>query len=261
MGSCSYLNQEKSGPVNGCYCGVIGGYVEQDFRTCYCTREVACQYCPHRGGDDRIRNPEALTEEICESIQSSVSRNLDYGKQYVCQSLRQLQETAAQTGYDYLGQMIYEAALTHITTPSVSGEFVSVVLTEVEKKRARTLEENLDGMFAEFQPCEYACGAGSGGIPDISGSVFQQMSSEATGYGSSASSLIQKRVDAGGISKYEDIVSRALETLGDRILYYFSVVSQGISEAGTVFDSGCSSTFSGMGAFDTYTGEGPGWFS
>lgn len=59
MGKCEYVD-DNANFLDGWHCKIIGGKVDDpDIVGYYCKSSVACEYCPHRGGDDRYRKPKS----------------------------------------------------------------------------------------------------------------------------------------------------------------------------------------------------------
>ena len=260
MANCPYVDQEESGPSNGWYCSIVERSVDYGFYSNYCCSAVSCEHCPYRGGDDRLRNPECLTEEVCSSIIWSVKEALGYLDRYICETLARIIETATGTGYEHLGQMICQYGNYYISFPDLSGTIEPLVLTDPERDRARSLEQNLTQEFQQIQPGKYLSFSGCRGLPDLSSRVFGTLADDALVYGYQANcSVSGADIDAGSTTKYEEPVRNALILLGNEVERFFGSVSYGINKAGSKFESGCSRALSGIGNSSGYTGDSVIW--
>lgn len=67
MGRCPYIDDSASF-LDGYHCKMIGGKVDEyEITRCYCNSSASYPYCPHAGGDDRLRRkpePEEPKKEI-----------------------------------------------------------------------------------------------------------------------------------------------------------------------------------------------------
>ncbi len=260
MANCPNVNQEKSGPMNGWFCNVCGEPVDSDFYTNYCDDIVNCEYCPYNGGDDRIRNPEALTEEICDSIRQSVRLNIDRGICRIQLFFEKLCGLAVQTQYEYLCRNIENETTRRISQPSLKGQITDVVLTDIEKERAEELEKDLNHMFWEIQPADFAPPISvSGDQLRVSSSDLQEIIWLVENSSYSIGDALNGKVDGGGISKYEDPVSEAQRELEIYVDRYMRDILGAVNEAKNTYEHGCALTFSSIGRMGTLSPGGPKW--
>lgn len=260
MANCYNVNEEKSGPMNGWFCNVCGQSVDSDIYTNYCNDIVNCQYCPYMGGDDRIRNPEALTEEICYSIMQSVRFNMDRGICEIQLFLEKLCSLASQTQYEYLCRNIENETMRRISQPSLKGQIVDVVLTDIEKKRAENLEKDLNHMFWEIQPADFAAPISvSGNQLCVSSSDLQEIIWLIQNSSYSLGNAFDGNVDGEGISKYEDPVHEAQRELEIYVNGYMRDILSAVNEVKNTYECGCSMTFGSMGRMGLSAPGGPKW--
>lgn len=260
MANCPNVNEEKSGPVNGWFCNVCGGPVGRDFYTNYCDSIVNCEYCPYNGGDDHIRNPEALTEKICDSIRQSVRVNMDNGARQLHYFLGKLCSLAVQTQYEYLCRNIENETLRRISQPVLNGQLVDAVLTDIEKERAEDLERDLNDMFQEIQPADFAASLSvSGEWLQISSHDFERLISLIESSSCSIGAAIDGRVDGGGISKYEEPVNEAQRELESSVNDYIRGILGAVNISRNTYESGCALTFGSIGRMGMSAPEGPRW--
>lgn len=256
--SCSYADHVSSSEV---YCKIIKGVVDFTLRRNYCLSESLHYHCPCCGGDDRFRNPECLTEEVCAGIRQSVRGTLYCVDKYICESLARIMETATMTGYEYLGWMICQYAGDYIFhPPNLTGTIEALVRTNPEKKRAVALERDLTGALSSIKPTRYLSFSGCRGLPNINSQSFSELARDASYYGYEAKWWILTTViDTGGTTVYEKPIKMALKSLGDEIEGFFYSVCYGIDIASNAFERGCSSAFSGIGNSTGYSGNSVVW--
>lgn len=260
MANCPNISQEESGPTSGWYCTRIGGPAEHSLYTNYCNSSVNCEHCPHNGGDDHIRNPEALTEEICNSIRQSVRHNLEWGAERMHSFLNELYDLVSESDYVDLCRRVDEAARRPIQSPTVSGQYTDLVLTEVEKNRARTLESELDEILKEFRPSQYARRIYPQGIqPAIGSWDFLEIFNRIRNYRSQIGETITGSVDAGGIRKYADPAMEAQYDLKDAADQYLCEIQGAVEDSKLQFERGCSMVMGSMGQMDAVPPQGPRW--
>lgn len=259
-GGCPNVDQEKSGPSAGWYCSVIGEAVGSDFHSNYCCSSVSYEYCPYIGGDDRLRNPECLTEEVCSCILYSVKMSLEYLNQYIADSIVRIIEKIEETGYECLGENLCQSGNYWIVTPDLSGKIEALVITDPERERAQELEQNLTQMFAQIQPANYLCSPKYLDLPSLASTVFDEIKDETHTYGWKAyTSIAENPIDTGGAVKYEEPVAEAQRIIGGEVYSYFKVLASGIDDAKRIFEKGCSSALSSIGNSRGYTGEPVIW--
>ena len=260
MANCPNINEEKSGPTGGWFCNVCGEPVGSDFFTNYCDSNVNCEYCPYNGGDDRIRNPEALTEEICDRIRRSVRMNMDNGERLLHIFLGELCGLAVQTQYEYLCGKIEDAAMSRISQPSLKGQLVDVVVTDIEKERAEELEEDLNHMFWGIEPANYVWRFSvSGEQLQISSYDFEKLIALIENSSYNIGAALDGGVDAGGISKYEEPVNRAQRELENSVNGYLQGILGAVNESQNTYEYGCSLTFASIGQMGMSAPGGPKW--
>lgn len=262
MANCPYVDQEKSGPSNGWYCSIAGEAVGYDFHSNYCSSSVSCEHCPYCGGDDRLRNPDCLTEEICQSILSSTWNMVESLNRYLCESIIRIMEQATNTGYAYLLEMIRQYTNYWIYPPDISGQITALVLTEPERGRAQSLESGLEEIWSQvIQPGEYTARYPSDSLlPHLSSDTFRMIVSIASEYGDAAYAIAtESEIDTGGIPKYESVVRDADRELGGEVNELFREICEGIYEAERVFENGCSSALSSAGTGRGYSADSVIW--
>lgn len=260
MANCPHISQEKSGPVNGWYCIQIGGYADHSLYTNYCNSSVNNQHCPHNGGDDRIRNPDSLKEEICASICQSVQRNLENGAERMHSFFQEFYSLVSRSDYVDLCRRIEDTAKRPIQTPSVSGRYFNLVQTDVERERARKLESDLYETARKFQPSQYAGGFYVRGDQlEIGEQDFQEIAFLLRRFRSEIGEAITGNVDAGGIEKYAEPARNLQDKLKNAVAQYMQEIQRAADESQIVFERGCSFAFGSMGKLNFVPPKVPEW--
>lgn len=259
---CPAYREADSSTKTDSFCAQKKDKPDKDIEFRYCGNSVDCIHCPVRGGDDRLRNPDCLTEEVCEAIITSMSEILNDTMKFVMDSFQELYQFVAQTGYLYLAGEIDNWIGHRIALPDFHLEFVNKVKTEPEKARARALEETLDSMIENCQPCEHIEPLRIyGDVPKITDLDFAVMDRVWMDYTCDVQNIAESPADANGIGIYEGILAREQSTLGQSLYYYFDDIGKAINTAWSVFDAGCAATFSHIGNVNVYSGRTPRFFN
>lgn len=258
MGKCSFVNEENSNAL-AWECSLTGKDPGPEVVNAYCSSEKTCEYCPVRGGDDRILNPDPLTEEICDEIISSVTAIIDSSVNALSSGLSAVFEPAAGTGYEFLDDSLSDAASRYIQIPVFNGDFVSIVKTDAEKNRAQSLEESLNGIFSRMQPADFApMPSGSrNSVFKVDSEIFTRLTSETETAMDMMSSYINAEV--GCTEKYAQPVKNRLGELDREVFEYLQGIRYSVMDVQRVFESGVSDSLSGTGGLSSYFGTDFRW--
>lgn len=194
-------------------------------------------YCPKLGGDDRCRRDDALTEEVSGCIAASFKSYVDEGARRLQELLMEAAEVIERTNYELLCSSYYEAGY-HRIAPSVFGRYRNVVKSDMEREQTKILEADLQGALDDFEPADKLPRISvDGRFLQISDQDFHRLES----IFSQADYVIsgfEKRVDACGISVYEEIAGRVLRELADEICQYLRCFWEYFSENHKFFQNG-----------------------
>ena len=259
---CPAYREADSSTKMDSFCAQKKDKPDKDIEFRYCGNPVDCIHCPVRGGDDRLRNPDCLTEEVCEAIIESMKNIVNDTMLFASTCIKGLYSCISRMGYAELAEEVGRYICNRIDLPDFSQRFVPAVKTEPEKKRAEALEEALNEMMAVCQLSEVLSPPRiTGRTPCISDLDFAAMDRVWRDYTCDVQNIAESPADANGIGIYEGILAREQSTLGQSLYYYFDDIGKAINTAWSVFDAGCAATFSHIGNVNVYSGRTPRFFN
>lgn len=224
----------------------------------YCCSGYAA-YCPRNGGDDRLRRPDALTEDLSASIQLGVRLRIGNANTVMRDMLTDLSLAICRTGYEPLIDAYYQAGRCSIPTSIVSG-YADIVPSQMEKSVAYDLEKALDFEFASFRPMDELPSVSAGlGTLSISSQDFSYISQIVTSAQSHVSAALEYGSSLSGFAHLDAPAEQALRELSDNVQLCLRGLADSFDSVASMFETGVRSS-AGQTDFSVYSGHLPQWW-
>ena len=217
-------------------------------------------YCPRRGGDDRYRRADALTEEMSYTILRAVHNCVEWGCTAMKNALSKLCIDVLRIGYEPLAYEFLQAGRRPFRTPRVYG-YATIVPSPMERRQAEILTVEIEKELAGFQPANLMpLISTAGGRLDVSSQDFGYLRSILSSVSYSVSHAINGCLPIPGCAHLGGPAEQALRELADEAASYLQGFADYFSQAQSQFEAGVRYTLESAG-YSTYGYSGclPEW--